>query len=312
MGRRKNSSADNPSRDRENCKNSSPDNPSKDRDGSWKNILKGYVDLVQEQQRQLESLLIERKSLEKRIRWQHDRWDFDVKLLEFHISKMMRSSKEKDMFRVVDTAKANLIISMEQKKAIIHKLKFEEVEDERADLKLLFEELSQCFREPKHVTRSNSKNFDESALKAERDFAWNQFKKTDAKLQEHKSEVEAANNKIQKLISELEQSQSLNMEKNKTISALQDDMAVLESDSRKKSEEISRLTKELELLRGDSNNRVITPILRRCNVESSSHSSDMAIIKKGDRRSSKRKGGETEPRLFTSRFKVPKLKQLST
>ncbi|KAI3507128.1 hypothetical protein L1887_21922 [Cichorium endivia] len=294
MGRRKNSSADNPSKDRENCKNSSADNPSKDREGSWKKILKGYVDLVQD-------LLIERKSLEKRIRSQHN-----------HISKMMRSSKEKDMFRVVDKAKANLIISMEQKKAIMHKLKFEEVEDERADLKLLFEELAQCLSEPKHVTRSNSKNFDESALKAERDFAWNQFKKTDAKLQEHKSEVEAANNKIQKLISELEQSQSLNMEKSKTISALQDDMAVLESDSRKQSEEISRLTKELELLRGDSNNHVITPILRRCNVESSSHSSDMAIIKKGDRRSSKRKGSETEPRLFTSRFKVPKLKQLST
>lgn len=113
-------------------------------------------------------------------------------------------------------------------------------------------------------------------------------------MQEHvkktKSEVEAANNRIQKLISELEQSQSLNIEKNKTISSLQDDMAELESDSRKKSEEISRLTKELELLRGDSNknnnNRSklsITPVLRRCTVDSggmSSRSSDMVVNEK--------------------------------
>lgn len=326
MGRRKNSLADNPSKDREGCKNSSADKAPKDREGSWKKIFEGLANLVQDQQRQLESLLKERKSLEKRIRSQHDRWVFDVKLLEDYISQMMRNSKIKDMARAVDAAKANLIISMKQKEAIMHKLKFEDAEDERADLKLLFDELSKFLHEPKHLTRSNSKNADESALKAERDFAWNQFKKTDAQLQEHvkktKSEVEAANNRIQKLISELEQSQSLNIEKNKTISSLQDDMAELESDSRKKSEEISRLTKELELLRGDSNknnnNRSklsITPVLRRCTVDSggmSSRSSDMVVNEKGERRSSKRKGGDTEPRLFTSRFKVPKLKHMST
>lgn len=290
---------------------SSADNPPEDQQDSWKKIFKGLVDLIQDQQRQLESLVKERKSLEKRIQSQHDRWVSDVKLLKDHISQMMRDSKIKDMVRFVDTAKANLIISMKQKEAIMHKLKFEDADDERIDLKLLFDDLSQCLAEPKRATRSNTKNINESALKAERDFAWNQFKKTDAKLQDHikrtKSEVEAANEKIQKLMSDLEQSQSANMEKNRTISTLQDDIAVLESDSRKKSEEISQLTKELELLRGDS----VTPVLRRCIIESgSSGVKDKKSDSKGGR-SSKRKAGETEPRLFTSRFKVPKLKNSS-
>lgn len=88
MGRRKNSLADNPSKDREGCKNSSADKAPKDREGSWKKIFEGLANLVQDQQRQLESLLKERKSLEKRIRSQHDRWVFDVKLLEDYISQV--------------------------------------------------------------------------------------------------------------------------------------------------------------------------------------------------------------------------------
>ncbi|KAM0041538.1 hypothetical protein Hdeb2414_s0011g00367471 [Helianthus debilis subsp. tardiflorus] len=262
------------------------DNPLKDREDSWKKIFKGLVDMIEDQQRQLESLVKERKSLEKRFQWQHDRWVFDVKLLEDHISQMTRDSKIKDMVRFVENAKANLIISMKQKEATMNKLKFEEVDDERADLKLLFDEVSRFLTEPKCVTRSSGKDVAESSLKAERDFAWNQYRKTDNKLQElikrTKSEVEGANEKLQKLIYDLEQSESLNMEKDREISSLKDDMVVLELDSRKKSEEISRLTKELELLRGDSD-RSITPVLRRCMAADSSknsRSSDMAIVKK--------------------------------
>ncbi|KAD4583962.1 hypothetical protein E3N88_21563 [Mikania micrantha] len=286
------------------------DNPSKDREDSWKKIFKGLVDMVEDQQRQLESLAVERKSLEKRFRVQHDRWVSDVKLLEDHILQMARDSKIKDMVRFAENAKGNLIISMKQKEAIINKLKFEEVDDERADLKLLFDELSRYLTAPKHATPSDGKDAAESSLKAERDFAWNQYRKTDKKFQElvkrTKFEVEGANEKLQQLISDLEQSKSLNMEKDRKISSLRDDIVVLQLESRKKSEEISRLTKEQELLRGDSD-RSITPVLRRCMAESSknSHSSDMAIIEKG-RGSSKRKVIESEPRLFTSKFKVPR------
>ncbi|XP_076954671.1 uncharacterized protein LOC143629229 [Bidens hawaiensis] len=189
----------------------------------------------------------------------------------------------------------------------------EEADDERADLKLLFDEFSRFFAEPKsqRVTRSNGKNSAES-LKTERNFAWNQYKKTDNKLQElikrTKLEVEGANEKLHQLISDLEVSESLNMEKDRKIASLQDDLVGLELDSRKKSEEISRLTKELELLRSDSDCS-ITPALRHCMAKSSknSRSSDVAIIEKGGR-SSKRKIIESEPRLFTSKFKAPRLK----
>ncbi|KAF5780160.1 hypothetical protein HanXRQr2_Chr11g0468821 [Helianthus annuus] len=294
---------------------SAADNGAKDREDSWKKIFKGLVDMIEDQQRKLEALVEERQFLEKRFKSQQDRWIFDIKLLQDHIFQMKRESKIKDMSRFLDDAKANLIISMKQKEALMNNLKFEEADDERADLKLLFEEFSQFLAEPKRVTRSNTKDNAESALKAERDFAWNQFNKTDDKLQElikkTRSEVQTTNDKVQKLITDLEQSQSLNMEKNRRISALQDDIAILEFDSRKKSEEISRLTKELELLRGDSDSS-LTPVLRRCMVKSSKNSrlgdmGHMAIVDK-EVRSSKRKATETAPRLFTSKFKVPKLK----
>ncbi|XP_076894370.1 uncharacterized protein LOC143546622 isoform X2 [Bidens hawaiensis] len=287
-------------------------NPSKDREDSWKKIFKGLVDMIEDQQRQLESLVEERKSLEKRFRLQQDRWGFDVKFLQDHISQIRRDSKIKDIARVVEDAKANLIISMKQKEAIMNNLKFEEADDERADLKLLFDEVSQFLAEPKRITRSNAKDVKESALQAERDFAWNQFKKADNKLQElinkTRFEVESANEKIQRLIADLEQSQSLNIEKNRRISGLQDQIAVLEYDSRKKSEEISRLNKELEALKGDDNSS-ITPVLRRCMVTSSkkNQASDVAIVEK-EVRSSKRKAIASQPRLFTSKFKLPKLK----
>ncbi|XP_076894369.1 uncharacterized protein LOC143546622 isoform X1 [Bidens hawaiensis] len=288
-------------------------NPSKDREDSWKKIFKGLVDMIEDQQRQLESLVEERKSLEKRFRLQQDRWGFDVKFLQDHISQIRRDSKIKDIARVVEDAKANLIISMKQKEAIMNNLKFEEADDERADLKLLFDEVSQFLAEPKQrITRSNAKDVKESALQAERDFAWNQFKKADNKLQElinkTRFEVESANEKIQRLIADLEQSQSLNIEKNRRISGLQDQIAVLEYDSRKKSEEISRLNKELEALKGDDNSS-ITPVLRRCMVTSSkkNQASDVAIVEK-EVRSSKRKAIASQPRLFTSKFKLPKLK----
>ncbi|XP_071711947.1 uncharacterized protein [Rutidosis leptorrhynchoides] len=290
MGKRKSSLAD--------------DNTAKNREYSWQMIFKTLANLVQDQQRKIESFVSERKTLEKRMQSMHDRWALYVKQLEDHIDQMTRDSKIKDMIYYVKAAKANLIISMEQKKAVMHKLKFEGVDDERVDLKHLFDELSRSYS-------ADPKDIQDPALKAERDFAWNQFKKTDNELQElrkrTKSEVEAANSKVNKLIHDLEESQLSNLDKNKTISSLQDNITVLESDSRRKSEEISRLTKELELLKSGSN-RSITPALRRCMNASTSHSSDTDSSEKGVR-SSKRKANETEPpRLFTSNFKVPKLK----
>lgn len=281
----------------------------KDRE-SWRNIFKGLFGMIQKQQQQIESFVKERKSLEKRMKSLHERWAFEVNLLQDHISQMKRDMKIKDMARFVDTAKANMIISMKHKEATINKRKFEDVDDERADLKKLFDELTEALAEPKRVTRSNKKDFLESALKAERDFAWNQFNKKDNELQavirKNQQEVGAANDKVANLMSALEKSEFSNIEKDKTISALREDLSVLESDSRKKNEEISRLNKELEVLRGGGN-RSITPVLQRCMVTSSKNNSSDVTITEKEKRSSKRKAPDTTI-LFNSTLKVPKLK----
>nr|XP_043617672.1 protein CROWDED NUCLEI 3 [Erigeron canadensis] len=303
----------------------------KEKEDSWNKIFKTLVNLAHNQQHEIEWYEKERKALEKRIQTQHERWCFDVKYLQDYVSQLKRDVKIKDMLRNAEAAKGKLLVSMKLKEAAVRKRRFEDADDERADLKLLLHKLSQSSAAPSRVTRSSDRDSLESArkaerdlrealkaerklheaLKAERDFAWNQFNTTDKKLQEviknRKSEVETANNRVQQLIYELKQSQSSTTEKDRRISALESEVDVLESESRKKSEEIFRLTKELELSRGESR-RSITPVLRRCTVEvNKCHSSGMAITEKGVG-SSKRKASATTPLLFTSKFKVPKLK----
>ncbi|KAL6995838.1 hypothetical protein U1Q18_005974 [Sarracenia purpurea var. burkii] len=173
------------------------------------------------------------------------------------------------------------------------------------------------------------------ALLSERNFVWNQYKMRESdltdRLKSKSTEVEQANEKIQNLLTSMEILQSSNSEKDKMILNLKTDMAELEAASVKKSEEISRLSRELELVRKARSNS-ITPVLRHCSAKSrvgeenrgttevrnvipkkESHPSQ--VIHKGCG-SSKRRAfdpipiSET-PKLFTSAFKVPKLKSAS-
>ncbi|KAK1441606.1 hypothetical protein QVD17_07632 [Tagetes erecta] len=83
------------------------------------------VDMIQNQQLQLQSLLIQRKSLANTFPSLQDPWVCDINFLEDHISQ--GHSKIKDMARFVDDAKASFIISMNQKDAIINNLEFDRV-----------------------------------------------------------------------------------------------------------------------------------------------------------------------------------------
>ena len=58
---------------------------------NWQKIFNGLVEMLQTQQRQLETLAKERKLLEDRIRMQHERWVSDVRLLEDQISQVISS-----------------------------------------------------------------------------------------------------------------------------------------------------------------------------------------------------------------------------
>lgn len=189
-----------------------------------------------------------------------------------------------------------------------------------------------------------------SALLAEQNFVWNQYKIMESnysnKLNSKHVEVEQANEKIDNLLVGMEQLESLNNEKDDKIVKLKTDLAKMETETKKKNEEISRLSKEVELLR-KSRSASVTPILNRCtekqktsgqgknkswigrnisikketpasekNTEKKKESSASEKNTEKKSRGSKRKEinvtptSET-PRLFTSTFKIPKLKNSS-
>lgn len=189
-----------------------------------------------------------------------------------------------------------------------------------------------------------------SALLAEQNFVWNQYKIMESnysnKLNSKHVEVEQANEKIDNLLVGMEQLESLNNEKDDKIVKLKTDLAKMETETKKKNEEISRLSKEVELLR-KSRSASVTPFLNRCtekqktssqgknkswigrnisikketpasekNTEKKKESSASEKNTEKKSRGSKRKEinvtptSET-PRLFTSTFKIPKLKNSS-
>ncbi|OVA18568.1 hypothetical protein BVC80_1831g105 [Macleaya cordata] len=214
-------------------------------------------------------------------------------------------------------------------------------EDERRS-KILEGEVKKLKRAYEKLTSKNSSEV--SALLSERNFVWNQFKKMESDytslLKSKRIEVAQANEKIKELLTSMEKLQSSHNEKDETIMKLKAKLAKLEADVASSNREISVRSRELELLR-NSRSTLDTPFLNRCTTEPSTTSSEsqkdsrnrkklhlkkesarsQASLDKNSekecRRSSKRKvvdavpSSET-PRLFSSTFKVPKLKNSSS
>ncbi|MCL7030726.1 hypothetical protein MKW94_008936 [Papaver nudicaule] len=198
--------------------------------------------------------------------------------------------------------------------------------------KTLEAEVKKLKRENENLTSKNK--HDVSALLSERNFVWNQFKKAE-------DEASQANEKIRKLLTNMEKMQSLNNEKDETILNLKAKVYKLEEDMVRSNGEISTQSRELELLR-KSRNGLSTPFLRHCttktsttittnaesqmdsknsralgrhvNMESAkSETSNDKNSEKVNGRGSRRKTAEANsksgtPKLFSSEFKVPKLK----
>lgn len=220
--------------------------------------------------------------------------------------------------------------------------------EEEQCAKRLEGEVRKLKREYENLASRNSAEV--SALLAEQNFVWNQYKIMESnysnKLNSKHVEVEQANEKIDNLLVGMEQLESLNNEKDDKIVKLKTDLAKMETETKKKNEEISRLSKEVELLR-KSRSASVTPILNRCtekqktsgqgknkswigrnisikketpasekNTEKKKESSASEKNTEKKSRGSKRKEinvtptSET-PRLFTSTFKIPKLKNSS-
>ncbi|CAF1982825.1 hypothetical protein YC2023_084071 [Brassica napus] len=172
---------------------------------------------------------------------------------------------------------------------------------------------------------ASEKKCEVSDLRRENGFALSQFKCIQSgftdKLKRRDEEIAQANTKISSLLSFQEQLQSSNHENAEIISSLKAEVAEMKASSIKKDEEISKLSRDLESLK---KSRSFTPVLTRCTMHNGS-SVGSEVTRKKDKsaasppndkeiRSSKRKRvtiSET-PKLFTSTFRLPKLKSPSS
>lgn len=106
------------------------------------------------------------------------------------------------------------------------------------------------------------KNSEISALLAEKNFVWNQFKKMEEdfniQLRKKSDEVEHANEKVRMLVNRAEELQMSNEK-------LRTDFTKMESESVQKNEEIFKLLKKIELLKSRSGSE--SPLLRPCRAE---------------------------------------------
>ena len=145
--------------------------------------------------------------------------------------------------------------------------------EEQQRAKKLEGEVRKLKREYESLVSKNSAKV--SALLAEQNFVWNQYKIMESnysnKLNSKHAEVEQANEKIDNLLAGMQQLESLNNEKDEKIVKLETDLAEMEIEMKKKNEEISRFSKEVELLR-KSRSALVTPILNRCTEKQKTHS----------------------------------------
>ncbi|XVF35960.1 hypothetical protein REPUB_Repub19eG0017000 [Reevesia pubescens] len=205
------------------------------------------------------------------------------------------------------------------------------MEDKVKRLKLEYENLA------------SEKSSQVAALTAENKFAWNQFNLLESqctdKLNNKHSELEKANRKIEALISNMEELSSSNAEKDEIIERLKSEVSQKEADARRFHEEVSKMAGEVELLR-KSRSASCTPVIKDCTAggrtsvlggRNGGRDGCNVIVKKegsaprvpdllkdngkGNRSSKRKKDDEIPisetPKLFTSTFKVPRLKACS-
>ncbi|KAG2321205.1 hypothetical protein Bca52824_014418 [Brassica carinata] len=183
---------------------------------------------------------------------------------------------------------------------------------------------------------ASEKKCEVSDLLRENGFVRSQFKCIESgfadKLKRKDDEIAQANTKISSLVSYQEQLRLVNLEKDEIISSLKAKVAEMEGRFTKKDEEIAKLSRDVECLK---KSRSFTPVLTRCTTRgdkgSNGNTVGSQVTRKREKsaasppndkeiRSSKRirvnktplvTVSET-PKLFTSTFRLPKLKSPSS
>lgn len=306
----------------------------------WNVIFYGLVTMIHKQQSELQIL-------QDRLNLQHHRCLSDANLIKQQRSQIRRINQVREMERSVESAKAEMLLSVRHTESLMQRLKLEYTQTDLEGFKEWLDLLSRKCADPKEPLEKELKKLkhendklnsnitsEVNALLKERDFVWNQYKTMDTdltnKLKNKQAEVEQQDKKIKSILAGMEELQASNKKKDDLIANLESKMVNLEADSLMKSKEISRLSRELESVK-KSKTDPATPVLRGCTVEtkrmqlggknSITHNSNVTekkeknssqVAKEGSR-NSKRKTGESSsisgiPRLMTSSFKAPKVK----
>ncbi|CAK8531459.1 unnamed protein product [Lathyrus sativus] len=341
---------------------------------NWGNIFNLLVQMVKNQQNQLQTFANQQKFLEDRLQMQNQRWASDVKQYRDQISHIKSLLIFEEKKRVLEAAKADLMMGYKERDASVLKWMLDSAEDDLDDFKTGFDILalkgtsssgknsSHEETKDKHDKLAAEQNSELLALLEEKKFVWNQFNKMEAdysnKLRNKQDEVIKANEKINMLVSRMEELQSENSKKDSRISELESVVADMDTETNTKKDsriselesivadmdaetnrlnkEISGLSAEMESLRKLKNSEV-KPLSKRCTAGSSGSgtiessrsrrkitfdkelctpvgpASTSTNFSKKEKKGLKRKEtpviptSET-PKLFSSSFKVPKLK----
>ncbi|KAG9148025.1 hypothetical protein Leryth_003606 [Lithospermum erythrorhizon] len=319
---------------------------------NWYKFFNASVQTIKIQQTQLQYLVEDRKFLEEIIGLHNQRRASQVDMLTNKIFQMKEKIARQEMELKVAAAKADSLLGLTETEANFLKHKLENADSELADFREWVDMMSLKMSEHQDTSKigndkdggnrlkalesevkklkceneklSREKKEEVSALLEEKKFVWNQYNKMESmfkeKLQEKSAALEQANQKIQTLLNNMEELHSSNAEKDSALVGLKRDLAKLESDSLKKSVDIPRLSNEAKLLKRSS--RGFTTPLVRCTSGRGKNNASVTVKRELQTdekvRSSKRKKSQvititdSPPKLFTSAFKVPKLKNLAT
>ncbi|EPS62970.1 hypothetical protein M569_11820 [Genlisea aurea] len=276
----------------------------------------------------------------------------DRKLLEGRVRLLQGVVRKSEMEHKVQSLRGEFLLGLKERDAFLYKRRYEDIIHELDGVSELREHQDlQCSDQPNASnpliskgessslntgheveTEKRQSSEDVSALLAEKTFIWNQYNKMEAELSEKlrskDHEVKEANGKVSILLNRVEELEKSNQN-------LRNDLANIQSSSEQKDDEISRLKKEIQHLKSRQDLAATAQLLSSCRANSAAfsrktskddRSADQKIrqVKKetkcteNSHGSSKRMAaevinvGDDIPKLFTSSFKVPKLKSSST
>ncbi|XP_078442264.1 uncharacterized protein LOC144711972 [Wolffia australiana] len=323
----------------------------------WGRLFRALTEMVQQRQRQAETLAGDRKRLHEYTLLQHARWESKVRRLEARISMMKRVF---EMERRAHAASVNLALGIKQIEISRYREEFERAESDLQDfhecVKALNSEISSLKENEEKMERrdseirsssalrgprnwkqaykelSSKKEAEVSALLSEKDFVWHQLKKMEGEytglLKSKQVEINQSNEAFEKLQATVEELQSLAAKKEETIFSLKGDLSQLKKEALKKDDELEKLQLSIkekdaviaklqrDLSRTETSSKKPARVLRSRKemnslIRSGSRKSDSGQKIRSKRKSVVAMSALDSPKLFSSSFKVPKLRQPS-